>query len=234
MNNRQSYWEAILRSEGLAPIEFASRGMIESSADHHNEMTNNDRPHWVDEEQIARLRDIIVEFRLPVQHRIVLTAIVDGHPIRAAAQFAAINKDKAHRIVLRYLDIKRATNAELYDLPLHLSTNPRRIEGRKRMSPREATREGTRRSWQRPPAASELTRAYFDRAKQFCSHAEWQWLLDREIWTAHANARSRDVIARELGMPPGTVLRAIRRVRKQFYTWLRQRNIALPNKEENE
>lgn len=233
MNSRQSYWEARLRAEGLAPIEFQTRGMIDSSADRHRKMTSAERDHWVDAEQLAKIREIITEYRLPVSHRIILTAIVDGHPIRAAARYASLNKDKAHRIVLRYLSVGRATNAELYDLPLVVSTDPRRAAGR-RMTKQEATREGERRGWSRPPAASEMTQAYFDNATEFLGFATWVWLLDRDVWAAHANKMGRESIARTLGLPPGTVLRSIRRTRKQMFEWLRQRNAALPTKEDDD
>lgn len=233
MNNRQSYWEARLRAEGLAPIEFQTRGMIDSSADRHRKMTSDERDHWVDAEQLARIREIITEYRLPVSHRIILTAIVDGHPIRAAARYACVNKDKAHRIVLRYLSVGRATNAELYDLPLVVSTDPRRAVGRQ-MTKKDATREGERRGWSRPPAASEMTQAYFEHAKQFLSVATWIWLLDRDVWAAHANRTSRRAIGLTLGIPHQTVARSIHRTRKQLFEWLRQRADALPTKEDDD
>ncbi len=234
MNNRQSasYWEDRLRAEGLAPIEFVSRGIVESSAEHHHEMTSGDRPHYVDEEQLALLRQIITEFRLPVAHRIVLTAVVDGHPIRAAARFAGINKDKAHRVVLRYLRIERVTNAELHDLPLHLSTDPRRVTGRKRLSNAEQTREGSR--LDRPPAASELTALYFEHAQAFLEVAQFKWELDREVWKRHADRAALRDIGRELGLPFQTVAEAIKRVREQFREWLRQRKPALSQTREDE
>jgi transposase-like protein len=234
VNNRQSasYWEERLRAEGLAPIEFTARGFVESSAEHHKEMTSNDRPHWVDAEQLARLRTIITEYRLPVQHRIVLTAIVDGHPVRAAARFAAINKDKAHRIVLRHLRVERVTNSELHDLPLHLSTDPRRISGRKRGSEERSRRDGAR--YDIPPSPSESTALYFEQAKAFIEHAAFKWALDREIWARHADGKDRRDIGRELGMPHDTVFRAIQRVRKQFKQWFRQRNEALKQQREDE
>lgn len=234
MNNRQSasYWEERLRAEGLAPIEFTARGFVESSAEHHKEMTSDDRPHWVDSEQLERLRIIITEYRLPVQHRIVLTAIVDGHPVRAAARFAAINKDKAHRIVLRYLRVERVTNSELHDLPLHLSTDPRRISGRKRGSEERSRRDGAR--YNIPPSPSESTARYFEMAAEFIEVGVWKWLLDREVWALHAAAKSHHEIGLQLGMPHQTVWKAIRRVRTQFTAWLRQRNEALKQQKEDE
>lgn len=233
MNNRQSasYWEERLRAEGLAPIEFVSRGIVESSADHHHEMTSGDRPHYVDQEQLALLRQIITEFRLPVAHRIVLTAVVDGHPIRAAARFAGLNKDKAHRIVLRYLRIERVTNAELHDLPLYLSTDPRRVNGRRRISPERARRDGSRRDY--APGPSELTATYFEQAQAFLEVAVFQWELDREIWRRHATRTDSREIGRELGMPDCTVRYAVKRVRKQFREWLRQRKPALSQTRED-
>lgn len=197
-------------------------------------MTSDDRPHWVDAEQLARLRVIITEYRLPVQHRIVLTAIVDGHPVRAAARFAAINKDKAHRIVLRYLRVERVTNSELHDLPLHLSTDPRRVRGRAQLSEDVARREGEARGRERPPAPSESTARYFEMAAEFIEVSTFKWLLDRDIWTAHVQGKGRVAIARTMGLHPGTVLRAIRRVRTQFTAWLRQRNEALKQQREDE
>lgn len=234
MNNRQSasYWEERLRAEGLAPIEFTARGFVESSAEHHKEMTSDDRPHWVDAEQLELLRIIITEYRLPVQHRIVLTAIVDGHPVRAAARFAAINKDKAHRIVLRYLRVERVTNSELHDLPLHLSTDPRRVRGRKRGSEERSRRDGSR--YNIPPSPSESTARYFEMAAEFIEVGVWKWLLDREVWALHAAAKSHHEIGLQLGMPHQTVWKAIRRVRTQFTAWLRQRNEALKQQKEDE
>ena len=234
MNNRQSasYWEERLRAEGLAPIEFTARGFVESSAEHHKEMTSDDRPHWVDSEQLELLRIIITEYRLPVQHRIVLTAIVDGHPVRAAARFAAINKDKAHRIVLRYLRVERVTNSELHDLPLHLSTDPRRVRGRKRGSKERSRRDGSR--YNIPPSPSESTARYFEMAAEFIEVGVWKWLLDREVWALHAAAKSHHEIGLQLGMPHQTVWKAIRRVRTQFTAWLRQRNEALKQQKEDE
>lgn len=234
MNNRQSasYWEEKLRAEGLAPIEFTARGFVESSAEHHKEMTSDDRPHWVDAEQLERLREIITEYRLPVQHRIVLTAIVDGHPVRAAARFAGLNKDKAHRIVLRYLRVERVTNAELHDLPLHLSTDPRRVRGRAKLTAEQSRREGDR--FDRPPAPSESTARYFEMAREYLEVAAFKWLLDRDIWQRHAAGVDVREIARELGAPFQTVWYAVRRVRKEFHTWLRQRTDALSQTKEDE
>lgn len=236
MNNRQSasYWEEKLRAEGLAPIEFTARGFVESSAEHHKEMTSDDRPHWVDAEQLERLREIITEYRLPVQHRIVLTAIVDGHPVRAAARFAGLNKDKAHRIVLRYLRVERVTNAELHDLPLHLSTDPRRVRGRAQLTEAVARREGAARGRERPPAPSESTARYFEMAREYLEVATFKWLLDREVWARHASGIDHRDIGQNLGMPHQTVWRAIRRVRKQFTAWLRQRSEALKQQKEDE
>lgn len=236
MNNRQSasYWEEKLRAEGLAPIEFTARGFVESSAEHHKEMTSDDRPHWVDAEQLERLREIITEYRLPVQHRIVLTAIVDGHAVRAAARFAGINKDKAHRIVLRYLHVERATNAELHDLPRHLSTDPRRVRGRAQLSEAVARREGAARGRERPPAPSESTARYFELAREYLEVATFKWLLDRDIWAAHAAGADVREIARIIGAPFQSVWYSIKRVRKQFKAWLRQRAEALKQQKEDE
>lgn len=197
-------------------------------------MTSGDRPHWVDEEQIALLRRIISEFRLPVQHRIVLTAVVEGHPIRAAARFAGLNKDKAHRIVLRYLRIERVTTCELHDLPLHLSTDPRRIKGRKRLTRDEFKREGESRGRERPPSGSELTALYFEQAAAFIEHATFKWELDKEVWRRHAAGESQNQIGREMGLYQQTVFSAIRRVRVQFREWLRQRAEALQKQREDE
>lgn len=234
MNNRQSasYWEERLRAEGLAPIEFTARGFVESSAEHHKEMTSDDRPHWVDAEQLERLREIITEYRLPVQHRIVLTAIVDGHPVRAAARFAGLNKDKAHRIVLRYLGVERVTTSELNDLPRNLSTDPRRVRGRARLSADRAQRDGKRLDI--PPAASESTARYFELAREYLEVATFKWLLDREVWSDHAAGKSRETIGRNRGLPDGTVKKTINRVRKEFRTWLNQRNEALKQQKEDE
>lgn len=230
MNSRQSYWEAVLRAEGLAPIEFASRGLIESSAEHHKEMTDNARPHWVDAEQLARLAGIIREYRLPVAHRIVLTALVDGHAIRAAARFAGLNKDKAHRIVLRYLRVERVTNAELHNLPLPLSLRPSRATGRARLTSDRVVRDGRR--YDLPPGVSESTEAYFALASEYLRVAVWQWLVDRDIWAEHARKLSSIAIAREIGMHFSTVKLSIRRTRRSFFTWLAQRNAALKTKED--
>ena len=234
MNNRQSasYWEERLRAEGLAPIEFTARGFVESSAEHHKEMTSDDRPHWVDAEQLERLREIITEYRLPVQHRIVLTAIVDGHPVRAAARFAGLNKDKAHRIVLRYLGVERVTTSELNDLPRNLSTDPRRVRGRARLSADRAQRDGKRLDI--PPAASESTARYFELTREYLEVATFKWLLDREVWSDHAAGKSRETIGRNRGLPDGTVKKTINRVRKEFRTWLNQRNEALKQQKEDE
>lgn len=195
-------------------------------------MTSDDRPHWVDAEQLERLREIITEYRLPVQHRIVLTAIVDGHPVRAAARFAAINKDKAHRIILRYLGVERVTTSELNDLPIHLSTDPRRVRGRARLSNERVQRDGKRLDI--PPAASESTARYFELAREYLEGASFRWMLDREIWARHAAANTQRDIGRDLGLAQETVMRAIRRVRKEFRTWLNQRNEALKQQKEDE
>lgn len=204
--------------------------MVESSAEHHKEMTDDARPHWVDAEQLARLADIIREYRLPVVHRIVLTALVDGHAIRAAARFAGMNKDKAHRIVLRYLRVERVTNAELHNLPLPLSLRPSRATGRARLTADRVVRDGRR--YDLPPGVSESTESYFQLASEYLRSAEWVWLLDRDIWTAHAQKTTIRAIAVALGVPWPTVQRSIKRTRRSFFEWLAQRNAALKTKED--
>ncbi len=72
-------------------------------------------------------------------------------------------------------------------------------------------------------AASSLATSYFELGPEFAAQHDWRWAVDAAIWARHVAGESFRRIAREFGKPYGTVVKAIRRVRKAFVAWLATR-----------